>query len=151
MFWNDPTLTLTAPGPLTVIFNAATGDAYMNDPTQCAGLGQAPLRVTIEDAPQTDGGIGHTTRRATRRITIGGTMIIRSAGDDAGIVTARATMVDDLIAALEAIENADGTLSWAGATKSITVRCEIPFDPTGAMEKAYLFGLYALDPAITGA
>lgn len=149
MFWNDPTLTLTAPGPLTIAFNASTGDTYLNDPTQCAGLGQAPLRVTIEDAPQTDGGIGHPVKRATRRITLGGTILIRSAGDDTGIVAARATMVDNLVAALEAIENADGTLSWAGGHKSITVRCEIPFDPTGAMEKAYLFGLYALDPAIT--
>ncbi len=148
MFWSDPTLSLETPGG-TIDFNDSSGDAYENDPTQCAGLGQAPLRVTIDDAPQTDGGIGHPVFRATRRITIGGTMIIRSSGTDSGIVSARTTMIDNLVAALESIENADGTLSWDSGGKSLTVRCEIPFDPTGAMEKAYLFGLYALNPTIT--
>ncbi len=148
MFWNDSTLTLTTPGG-TITFNAASGDAYYNDPTQCAGLGQAPLRVTIEDKPQTSGGILHPTFRAARHVTIGGIILIRSASTDSGIVSARTTMIDNLIAALESIENADGTLSWDSAGSSLTVRSEIPFDPSGSLVKAYVFGLVAADPTIS--
>jgi hypothetical protein len=148
MNWNDTTLQLVTPAH-TISFNAATGDAYLNDPLQCAGLGQAPLRVTVEDRPQTHGGILHPTFRGARHITIAGVLLVRSSGTDSGIVTAREGMIDDLVEALESIENADGTLSWASAAHTLAVRSEIPFDPSGAMEKTYTFGLIAPDPAIS--
>jgi hypothetical protein len=148
MYWNDPTFELVTPAG-TIAFNAASGDAYQNDPQQCAGLGQAPLRVTTEDRPQTDGGIAHPTFRGARHITIGGTLVVRSSGTESGVVSARSTLIDTLISALESIENADGTLSWASAAHTLTVRSEIPFDPAGAMEKTYTFGLIAHNPTIS--
>lgn len=148
MEWSDPTLQLITPAR-TISFNGTTGDTYENDPQGCAGLGQAPLRVTVEDQPQTHGGILHPTFRGARHITNAGTFRIRSTGTDSGIVVARLVLIDHLVEALESIENADGTLSWLSGARTLTVRSEIPFDPAGAMVKTYTFGLIAPDPAIT--
>lgn len=143
--------TLDTPGG-TVTFNDATGDTLQHDPTQCDGLGMVDLRSSVDDASQTDGGLVHPAFSTARRPTLGGVVRIRSGGDDADYAEARNTLMADLIAALESIRRADGTYTWTptgGSLLTVTVRCEIRVKFTGAVEKSYLFGLVAGDPAIS--
>jgi hypothetical protein len=135
--------TLVTPAG-TIAFNpAAGGDGYYL--TAVHGLGQAPLRATVDDKPQAAGGIVHPFLRGARRITAEG-FILPVVGS--GLVTA----MDALTAALESIEQADGTWSWTptgGSAKSLTVRCEIAVDYDSARPKTFAFGLVAGDPTIT--
>lgn len=149
--YNAPA-TLTTPGG-TIHFNALTGDTYMHDPTQCAGLDMVPTRVTVDDRPVTDGGIVFPAFKTARHPTFGGQLLIRGNGDYA---TARNALENALNAALESIQPREGgptgTYVWTPAgsgAKTITVYCEIPATYTGANQKNYLFGLVAANPAIT--
>lgn len=144
-------LLLSTPGG-DITFDVITGDAYSLDPTQCAGLDMVPLRTTIDDAPVTDGGIVHPFYQSPRHITLTGSLIVRSASDDAGFVTARNALEDALNAALLSIQSADGTLTWT-RTGDVerglaAVRCDITATYAGGMQKTYIFGLVAADPTI---
>jgi hypothetical protein len=144
MQWNDPTLTLITPAG-SILFNQDTGDTYINDPTQCSGLDQAPIRSNVDQRPQTHGGIIHPSFYDARHITR--VLVARSGATETGQVATRQTLEDDLIAALDSILNTDGTLAWS--SRSLTVRCDIPANYTGAYLKNYQFGLVAANPAIT--
>lgn len=142
MQWNDTALTLTTASH-TITFNQATGDTYLNDPAQCAGLDGAPIRSTVDQKPQTSGGILHPSFYDARHITIAGTLLNRT-----GTVAARQTLEDNLIVALNDCLNADATLSWTGP-HSITVRYEIAVAYNGGFQKSYVFGLVAANPTIS--
>lgn len=139
--------TLTTPGP-DITFNAGTGDEYFLDPQMCSGLDGAPYRVTVDDAPQDDGGIVFDGFKGPRHVVLGGVLLNRT-----GTAAARNTMEDNLVAALDSIVSADGTLAWTpsgGSARSLTVRAEIPVAfPTWAgyaFTKQFVFGLVAADP-----
>lgn len=142
------TLTTPANDP---VFNAASGDTYIL--TAIRGLDGAPIRAPVDDAPQTDGGIVHPFRLGPRHVTAEGFILIRSAATEAAFVTARNTLESALIAALEAIRNADGTLTWTptgGAGKTLsTLRHDSPCEFSGAWIKTFVFGLVAANPTIT--
>jgi hypothetical protein len=142
--------TLTTGGG-TITLNAGTGDTYWNDPTQCAGLDMAPIRSTVDDKPQTDGGIVHPMFFGARHITLGGDLVVRSSGTEAGYLAARAALEQNLIAALTSIMNADGTYSWddGGTTRTVTVRCDQQAVIAGTWLKSYVFGLVAANPTIS--
>lgn len=130
--------TLVTPGP-DITFN---GGDYQLDPDRCSGLDQAPLRTVIDPKPQTDGGLIHANLRDVRRITLGGVFGTTDA-------SARNTLEASLLAALEAIEEADGTLTitpTGQSAKVLTVRCEIPLSTSGYVLKGFLFGLVAVNP-----
>ena len=142
--WSAPA-TLITPAH-TVVFNADSGDTYMNDPTKCAGLALAAARAAVDDRPQTHGAIVHPTLLGGRRPTIGGDIMPR----DGGFIARNAMMVT-LGEALVSILDTDGTYSFVvdGATYTITVRCEITATFTGLAVKSYLFGLVAADATVT--
>jgi hypothetical protein len=142
-------VTFTFPSS-TLSFNPVfpgTADYYWL--TNVVGLDQAPLRVTQDDKPQAPGAILHTSIRGPRHITIEGLVVANSS------VANRNTKCDSLRAALEAIENADGTWAWTptGQTShSVTVRCDIPIVYSGGQgggPKSFIFGLVAANPTIT--
>lgn len=142
--------TLTTPWG-TITFNASSGDTYKNDPSSCSGLDMAPVRSSIDDKPQTSGGIVHPAFLGARHVTLGGQLIIRSSSTEAGYLTARATLEQNLIAALTSILNTTGTYAWneGGTTRTITVTCNLEALFSGAWLKTYVFGLVAGDPTIS--
>jgi hypothetical protein len=113
----------------------------------------AGIRSTVEDAPQTGGGIWQPFLSGPRRMVFAGEIVIRSAGDETGYFAAIATWEAALAAALEATFDDDSaTYSWTpadGDLRSVTVRCDVPLVITGNMVKRYVFGLVAVDPTIT--
>lgn len=142
-----------ASGAYTVTFNDGTGDTGIHDPTTCTGLDQAPVRPTVEDAPQTDGGIWQPFKKGPRRIVLAGNAVIRSAGDEAGYLAAIATWEAALIQLLENTYTDDSaSYTWTpsdGIERTIYIRCEVPAVFAGAAGlKRYSFGLVAIDPAI---
>lgn len=140
--------TLTTPGG-TLTFNAATGDTLWLDPSQSSGLDQAPLRTPIDKKPGAPGGIVFPFLRDARHVTLGGELFIRSSGTETGYVTARNALEQTIRAALESIEDADGTFAITPtglSTMSLTVRCDVPVTFAGLLVKTFLFGLVAADP-----
>lgn len=141
-------LTLTTPAR-TITLNAASGDTYLVDPTQSSGLDMAPVRANVEDRPQTDGGLVHDAFLGAREITLSGVLYIVSATTEAGAVTARNTLADNLEAALFSILRADGTLQYTptgGSSQTLTVRCDVACTFPGGFFKQFIFGLAAADP-----
>jgi hypothetical protein len=133
----------------TITFNASSGDTYVNDPDNCSGLDGVTVRAPVEDKSQTDGLIAHTFRKSGRRITLAGDLRVRSASDEAGFLSARNALEDDLLAFCEAHLNTPATLTVprsGGATRTISVRCEILPTFPGGMQKKYILGLIAVDP-----
>lgn len=135
--------TLTTPWG-TISFNpAAGGNGYYL--TRALGLGQAPLRIVVDDKPQTDGGIVHPPKRGARHPTVEG-YILPVVGPTL------VSMMNDLQAALESIEGVDGTWTWtddSAPAKHLTVQAEIGVDFDGARPKTFAFGLVAGNPALT--
>lgn len=143
MEYNAP-CTLTVPGPVVITFNAATGDTYQLDPSKCSGLDQAPIRAPVDNKPGADGGIVFDFLKGPRRVTLGGEFLNRT-----GTASARNTLELALIAALDLILAADGTLAITQSgqsAKSLTVRCEVPHSGSGGFQKQFLFGLVAANP-----
>lgn len=142
--------TLTTPAG-AITFNAASGDTYQADPNSCAGLDMAPVRSSVDDKPQTTGGIVHPAFLGARPVTLGGSLIVRSASTEAAYVTARGVLEQALITALTSILTADGTYVWdeGGTSRTITVRCDQAAVFTGAFVKSYVFGLIAANPTIS--
>jgi hypothetical protein len=143
--------TLTVPGPATIGFEGTATEAA-NDGlvlTNLTGVDQAPIRATIDDAPQTDGGLVHPFFYGARHLTVEGYVL--PLGLDAASQTERNGLMDDLILMLDSILRADGTFAWTptGQTeRSLTVRCDVPVSFTGTRQKAFIFGLVAADPEI---
>lgn len=143
MEWST-SIVLDTPGTDITFANTGSGDEYLLDPTQCHGLDGAPLRVPVDDRPQTDGGIVFDGHKGPRHIFIAGLLLCRT-----GTVVARNTMEDNLRTALEDILAADGSLTWTpsgGSSRTLEVRCEIPLETTGGWLKQFSFGLVAADP-----
>lgn len=130
--------TITAVGSLTV--NAATGDTLVLLPDRCAGLGGAPLRTSVEDAPEGDGGMVFPPLLGPQIITLGGWVRIESAVTDAGYLAAVDALEDTIKAALEALRAAPGNLVWPGG--SIPVWLHAAYDPTWENKQRFVtFGL----------
>lgn len=130
----------------TITFNALTGDAYMHDASNSAGLWLAGARASMDDRPQAHGEIVHPTLLKGRHLTCGGIILPRDGG-----FTARNAMMVTLGNALVSILDADGTYSVTvdGTTYSFAVRCEIAAPFTGLSIKTYLFGLVAGEATAT--
>jgi len=143
--------TLTTPAS-TLTLNASSGDTYLLDPTLCSGLDMAPLRTPIDDKPQAHGGIVHNFWKGARHVTLSGLLYVVSASTDSGVAAARNTLEDGLVAALESILQADGTLQFTpsgGSSRSLTVRCDVPVTYSGGFVKNFVFGLVAANPVFS--
>ena len=150
MEWSGAHSLITPAG--TITFNASTGDTYLHDPNTCVGLdGSGPLRTARDPRPLTDGSLQHPSFLDGRTVTIGGTIIIRSASTEAAVVTARNTMEDALSTALDSILNTTGVYQWVltgGSTRHVGVRYDSTILYSGAWLKSYLFGLFCPNPQI---
>lgn len=145
--------TLTTPGG-TVVFNNGdlhtTTDLYWI--TEIQGLDGAPIRATIDPAPQAHGGLVHDAWKGPRHVTMEGVILIQSVPLGSPCLTERNEMEDDLRVALESILQADGTLAWTPegqAARSLTVRSEIALEYTPQENYAvmgFTFGLVSANP-----
>lgn len=139
--------TLVTPAG-TISFNTGSGDEYRI--TNAEGLDMAPIRTTVDDAPQTDGGLIHAQFFGPRHITIEGQLRVRTQITTPALIGARNNMEDALVSALTSIIRTDGTFSFTrqgAATRSVVVRCDVAasFSGTGLI-KDYMFGLVAANP-----
>ena len=117
--------------------------------TNLDGIGQAPIRAPVDDAPQTDGGIVHRFLYGPRHLTVEG-FVLPFSWDTSHASTLWDTM-DGLVAGLDQILRTNGVFAWTppGQTAhSLTVRCDVPVTFTGTFQKAFIFGLVAADPTI---
>lgn len=131
----------------TDLFNVFGSDEYYI--TDIQGLDGPPIRTPIDNAPQTHGGLVHPFFKGPRHVTVEGALMIRSSRVMNTIVTLRNTMEVNLLAALESILQADGTLSWTPlgqSANSLTVRYEVPCEFRGVTLKTFAFGLVSADP-----
>jgi hypothetical protein len=145
MAQHNAVYTLTTPGG-TITFNSGTDKYWINE---IDGLDGAPIRATIDNRPQSDGGLVHLFFLGPRHVTITGTLIIDSQATETGYVTQRNTMEVNLLTALNSILRADGTLAWTptgGSGKTLIVRNDAPLQINGQWLKTFVFGLVAANP-----
>lgn len=148
--------TLTTPGGTVLFNNTGTDDFNVPGPnefyiTEIDGLDGPAIRAPIDARPQADGAILHNFWKGGRNITITGALIIRSTRVMNSVVIARNTMEASLLAALESILQADGTLAWTPqgqGARSLTVRHHgaPPLEFSGIEVKTFIFGLVAANP-----
>lgn len=134
--------TLSTPGGDTE-FSPADGDGFYLT-LDTTGFDQGPIRATVDDKPQTGGGIIHPFFGGPRRPTVVAQYLIL-----AGSIDDRDAAIDDLVAQLDSIRDADGTWTQhrVGGDRSLTVRCEIPLVSSGGtQQKQVIFGLICADP-----
>ena len=153
--------TLTTPGG-TILFNnegidlfnmvGGPDEYYISD---IQGLDGAPIRAPVDNRPQTHGGLVHPFFMGPRRVTIEGSLMIRSTRVQNTMRLIRNDMERNLRIALQSILQADGTLSWtvprqaATDSFSLLVRNEIMVEFRGIELKTFVFGLIAADPDYT--
>lgn len=137
-------LRLTGPSA-SIDFNpAGGGDGFYLTPDTTGLLSQAPVRATTDDESQTDGGIAHDNFKGGRH-----PLIIAQYKIGTGSIAARDAAFAALIALLDSILRADGTLTFNPDTTptSLTVRSEIEMTPSGGPQlKQATFGLFAENP-----
>jgi hypothetical protein len=146
---------LSTPGGTATFNNGTFGHGASDDflyLTDITGLDGAPLRTPVFDRPVTDGGIVLPFYKGAREIVFTGAVIVQSSQADVDIREGRNDLEDDLLAKLDTIYQADGTLSWTpagGSAKSLTVRNNVPvvyqYDST-FLFKTFTFGLIAANP-----
>lgn len=151
--------TLATPGG-TIVFNDYQDDKFnLYGPdeyyiTDIQGLDSPPRRTPTDNAPQTHGGLIHPRLKGPRVITIEGALMIRSTriGDEVRVI--RNDMEQDLLDALDSIEDTPGTLSWTvpmtagNDSRSLSVYVHIPdCEFRGIEVKTFTFGLIASNPS----
>ena len=108
---------ITGIGSFTTLSNA--DDDYLAiDPNRCSGLGDAPLRTTIYDAPGLDGSLIFPPLDGQHVITLVGDLIVTSTGlsAEAGYFTAVEALYNSLKSALDASKTAAQDLVTTGGT-----------------------------------
>lgn len=129
--------------------------------TDIQGLGGAPLRAPIDEAPQTPGGIVYPFIKGPRYMTVEGLLLplYGITATNVERLTERNVMEGALDAALQSIEAEDGTWSWTPTgsdTRTLVVRCDVSadFPDKGSVQygssmlKGFMFGLVAANPII---
>lgn len=97
---------------------SASADYLALDPNRCSGLGDAPLRTTIYDAPGLDGALIFPPKDGQHIITLGGDLIVTSTGlsADSGYFTAVDTLYKSLKTALDSGKTSAQSLVHPGGT-----------------------------------
>lgn len=131
--------TITAIGGFTDLTDSST-DYLRLIADRCTGGDDAPMRTTVEDAPGQDGVLIFPPLDTAQVITLAGDLIINSASDEAGYITAEDTLLAALKAALDALKAAPDTLTWSGGSVKVWKYSEIAGSRQG-MLKGVAFGL----------
>ena len=141
--------TLTTNGG-NIDFNDGGADQFYI--TEIQGLGSAPVRAPIDNAPQAHGGLVHDFWKGPRHIIVEGIFLITSVPQGTLCQAIRNDMEEDLRTALESCLQADGTFAWTPlgqAARSLTVRHDVPLEcphQDNYLLRAFNFGLVAADP-----
>jgi hypothetical protein len=116
------------------------------------GLDSVPLRRTKPPQGQGDGAILLTAKKQFRIVTFRGFIGIQSvewnpADFGAAYMAVQDALVASWVSAIEALENASGTLAWAA--HSLTVYKDGGFTTSGPeFGKKFILSLYAPNPTI---
>jgi hypothetical protein len=136
--YSDITTLVCSGGTLT--FNELTGDTYAIDPARSSGLDMPRVRAPIDNKGQTDGYILHDFFKEGRHVVLGGVLVVRSSGTEAGYLSARDALLDDLVAKLSTALTATAALNF-GTGSPLTVKCDVGAEFSGAVQKSFVFGL----------
>ncbi len=127
----------------TISFNDATGDTWALDPARCSGLAMRKVRSSIYNRAQIDGYYFGNFYLEGRHLLLAGTILVDDTTEAAALAT-RESMIASAIAVLEPIATGStgstGTLNFVGGS-TLTVKCDVALDPTGAWLKSFVFGL----------
>lgn len=101
-----------------VALDSSHADYLALDPARCSGLGDAPLRTTVYDAPGQDGSLIFPPKDGQKIVTLAGDLIVTSTGfsAEAGYFAAVDTLYDSLKTALDAGKTAAQNLVTPGGT-----------------------------------
>jgi len=108
--------TISAIGDFTALNGNAT-DYLSTTPGRCTD--SPSLRTTVEDAPGADGVLVFPPLDGARILTIGGEIIIRSAGGESGYLAAIDMLYNSLASALASLKTAPDDLVHSGGTLSV--------------------------------
>jgi hypothetical protein len=109
--------TISQIGAFTAL-SSSVDDYLAIAPSRCSGGGDAPTRVTEEDAPGQDGSLILPVFDGPQIITLAGDMVVMSTGlsSETGYREAIDTLVASLKSALTALKAAPDDLVHAGGT-----------------------------------
>jgi hypothetical protein len=136
-------------------FNDPDEDTYVTDAID--GLDGIPIRRTVVNLPQTDGGLAFPAFTAPRRITFEGVIAIRSIDpymDRASYLAALNAAELGLWTTMDTLINATSALAWTytglGMSATLTVmRDEQPVMFRGTYpDRHFIVSMLATDPAI---
>lgn len=106
--------TLVTPGG-TITFNASGADTLWLDPTASRGLGDFEARAPVDPRGQSDGFLLHPFFLPGAVLLLTGVFHIVSAGDEAGYVTARDSLMNGTYTKLKsAAATTTSTLNFTG-------------------------------------
>jgi hypothetical protein len=121
------------------------------------GLAGVPLRTPNDSRPQTHGGLIHPRKKGPRPINFEGRFYVQTVKTGNGIALRWEQMEDALLAVLDDLDDAPGTLSYTtrgGNARSLEVWSQIPLETDVELgvnpgaAKTYTFGLMAADPSL---
>lgn len=110
--------SISAIGDFTALSPASTDWLRLN-PARCSGGDDAPLRITIEQAPGYDGVLIEPPLDDAQILTLAGELIITSDGSESGYFSALDTLFGSLKSALDAMKAAPDDLVHSGGTLSV--------------------------------
>lgn len=134
-----------------IIFNEDTDDTYVIE-GDIVGLDGLPIRRTVVNIAEGDGGDAFDAFGAPRHIVIPGWVVCRSVDpyqEQAAFRAVIETLKANLTAKLDSLLNSDDSLTWSGGTLQVR-RDELPAAFTGKIPQVrFQVYLLALDPVIT--
>ena len=132
---------------LTINDETAGSDTLITE--NIDGLDSVDLRRTKPPQGAADGAILMTARKLFRSPVLTGFVAIRSVmwDDEAAYLAAQDALCASWISAVDALENASGTLSWASDSLTVYKDGGIKFSG-GEFGKKFILSLYAPNPTI---
>lgn len=133
--------------------NTGSGDEFFIDPAGSTGLGTSELRAQIDERGQDHGWLfPGPFLKAGQQIALKCIVIVRSAGTEAGYVTARDSFIDSVKTKLDSTLSSSGTLHFAGGGSISGIRARSIGAPQsesqlGPSTKSMLIVLVSATPA----
>lgn len=143
--WSYSAITTLVTPAGTITFGTGT-DYLFIDPAASTGLGVSQIRTSIFNKGQTDGYNILPSFEEGQHLVLGGRVIITSSATEAGIVTARDTLLTATRTKLKSILQVSGTLNFSTGD-IITVFCETLIAPADVWVKTFVFSLVSANPA----
>jgi hypothetical protein len=140
------TVTTLANGAGSIPFNYGAADSLIPDPSRCTGLGMNAVRAAIYDRGQAHGFLLGEFFEEGKKIVLAGDVDVTSSSTEAGIVTARDTLLTLVETVLRSsLASADPMTLTIGGDTLTGFRCWLPSDPAAAWHKQFTFGIVRED------